>query len=346
MLKTTEHLRQFPELNLTCAFYDDNLKLTSETGNVIDWMQLSQNYDVAHIFTMFPRYTPESILHAFSKMPTLLSSVYWNNFFREWICVRNGDSVRRLLRSAEYIFRRLSGCKKTVYEKWCSGILPNSWAEGECFCQIHALPRHAMCYPVPNAIEIPDGVRDLPRPACVPDGDYIVYPGVFARRKNQLGFIKAMREYDYPVVFMGQPQREYDAYYQKCKDLASSNMYFIGHRSYAEREYWSVLQHARVAVLASDCETPGIAMIESAAMGARPVITKYGGTPEYFGLSGVYLSPYSNESIVRAVHEGWQRGRLTDYERTSFERFSWKWTAELTLEAYKSTILNWKIANG
>ena len=118
-------------------------------------------------------------------------------------------------------------------------------------------------------------------------------------------------------------------------------MHFIGHRSYTDDEYWAVLRHAKIAVLASDCETPGIAMIEAASMGARPIITHYGGTKEYYSISAEYLSPFSQKSIRDAVKNGWKKGRLTDSEAASYERFSWQWTANLTLQAYKIAISNW-----
>lgn len=341
MRKTTEHLKNMPDVNLTCAFYNSDFVLTSESGERIEWNQLRNNFDVAHVFTLFHHRVPSEVTKALSSLPTLLSTVYWNNYFRELVCVRNGDSPRRLLRSIEYITRKITGCKIKDIRPWCSGILPNSWSEGEAFRQVYALHEHATSYQVPNAVEVPPYARKLPRPSCVPPSDYIVYPGVFARRKNQLGFIKSMIDSDYPVVFMGQPQREYEGYYQECRKLANKQMYFIGHRSYTDDEYWAVLRHAKIAVLASDCETPGIAMIEAASMGARPVITHYGGTKEYFGLSAEYLSPFSLKSIRDAVQTGWIKGRLTDEEAASFERFSWEWTAELTLQAYKHAISNW-----
>ncbi|MBO5684862.1 MAG: glycosyltransferase family 4 protein [Akkermansia sp.] len=341
MRKTTVHLKKVPEVNLVCAFYNQHFELTTETGASLEWEDLHKDFDVAHIFTLFHHRVPAAVASALSKLPVMLSTVYWNNYFRELICVRNGDSPRRLLRSIEHIARRITGYKKQDVQQWCAGILPNSWSEGEVFKQTYALAEHALCYPVPNAIEVPTHARNLPRPACVPESDYIVYPGVFARRKNQLAFIKALRDTDYPVVFMGQPQREYEGYYQECRKLANINMHFIGHRSYTDDEYWAVLRHAKIAVLASDCETPGIAMIEAASMGARPIITHYGGTKEYYGICAEYLSPFSLKSIKEAVQNGWSKGRLTDEEASSYERFSWQWTAELTLLAYKQVITNW-----
>ena len=75
-------------------------------------------------------------------------------------------------------------------------------------------------------------------------------------------------------------------------------------------------------------------MLEAALAGARPIITINGGTQEYFGLSGVYLNPLSEDSVRKAVYDGWQRGRLSESESNSFRKFSWEWCAELTAKAY------------
>jgi len=78
----------------------------------------------------------------------------------------------------------------------------------------------------------------------------------------------------------------------------------------------------------------GIALLEAAFAGTRPVVSQYGGTQEYYGFCAEYLDPLSLESIVAAVRRGWERGRLTEEESKSFKRFSWNYCAKLTLEGY------------
>jgi glycosyltransferase involved in cell wall biosynthesis len=88
----------------------------------------------------------------------------------------------------------------------------------------------------------------------------------------------------------------------------------------------------------SDCETPGIALLEAALAGARPVVTRHGGTQEYFGINGEYFNPVNPKSLKRAIVQAWERGRLTPYEASSYARFTWHWTAELTVNAYQIAI--------
>lgn len=217
-------------------------------------------------------------------------------------------------------------------------FLPNSQAEGACALRRMRHDAHTTAFPVPNGFVLPQfDVCSLPRPQDLPAGDYIVVPGVFANRKNQLGLIKAIRDLPYEVVFMGGcfDTEQGRRYFEACRRLATERMHLIGFVSSRTKRYWSVLRHARVAVLASDCETPGIAMIEAAYAGARPCITRYGGTVEYYGFDGEYFDPCWPQRIRAAVERAWRRGRLSEGEARAYSRFTWKYCADLTLQAYR-----------
>ena len=337
MRETVKALRMIPGIEVECLYYASDKALSTSNGDSIRWSELADKFDVAHLFTMLPKGYAKVHPHL-AKLPTLLSTVFWNNLFREYISVKNGTTPRFIIRSFEYIFRRLTGLKKRNCYSWCSGILPNSWAEGNVFRKEFALKDSAFCVPIPNAITLPCDITDLPRSEDVPSSDYIVCPGIFAPRKNQIALIKAMQGSNIPIVFMGKSFDPIPHFYDKCKRLADNNMYFLGHIPSNSEKYWAILRHARAAVLTSDCETPGIAMLEAALAGARPIVPLYGGTPEYYGLMAEYLNPFSRKSIKEAVISAWNRGRLTSEEADSFKKFSWTWTAQLTAQAYNQSI--------
>lgn len=338
MRLTVQALRRIPGVELDCLYYQSSDCLTKENGELIPWEQLEYRYDVAHVFTIRKTLHSKTIKKALSKLPSLLSTVYWNNAFREYISVKNGVVKRFFFRSLEYLFRRVTGWKVKHYAPWCLGILPNSWAEGDVFQKVHSLRKHAISIPVPNAIRIPESLVNLPRPDCVPDGDYIVCPGIFAPRKNQINLIRAMKGSGIPIVFLGQRYNMVPGFYEQCRKEADEHMFFLGHIPSSDDKYWAILKHARISVLTSDCETPGIAMLESAAAGARPVVPIHGGTQEYFGITAEYLHPASLTSIRKAVLSAWERNRLTDDEAAQFSKFDWNWTARLTHAAYQSVI--------
>lgn len=340
MRETVKAIRKLPNVSVTCLYYESPEMLVSEVGSYYQWSQLAEKFDVAHVFTIFPK-GYKKVYKALSKLPTLLSTVYWNNYFREYISVKNGTTIRYLLRSFEYIVRRLTRIKKRSVYEWCSGILPNSWAEGNVFKKVFKLKKDTLCVAIPNAISYPDNLETLKRPDIVPNCDYIVCPGIFAPRKNQISLIKAIKKLNLPVVFLGKKYEAVPKHYEKCRKEANPQMYFLGHISNTDELYWSILKYARVAVLTSDCETPGIALLESAVCGARPAITIYGGTQEYYGITAEYLNPYSNISIRNAVVAAWEKGRLLPNESEHYKRYTWSWVAQLTVAAYEQAKRNY-----
>lgn len=222
-------------------------------------------------------------------------------------------------------------------------FLPNTKAEGERVMSCFRHQRNALCIPVRNAFNPPPfSLEGLSRPAFAPKGDYIVVPGIFALRKNQLTLIRALKRSNLgiPVVFLGgvfdNPLDR--TFYARCRQEATSDMIFVDFLSNMSREYWSLLRHARCACLPSDCETPGIALLEAAFAGARPIVTRFGGTEEYYGKDGEYFHPCRLGEIAHAIERGWRRGRLSAEESARYRSFSWSSCAASTIAAYETVL--------
>lgn len=340
MRRTTAELQKLPGCEVTRAYYGAPGELLQlENGETMPWGDIFTHYDVAHLFGMLHNNYKQERL-ALACGPVLMSTIYWGNWMREWVAFKVDRKWVHLALWGRYVYNRLIRKRKLFYP-WCRCILPNSWAEGNAFRAVHRLSDSCGCYPVPNAIEREIDMSRLERPAYLPEGDYIVCPGVFAARKNQISLVRALRGSGIPVVFVGKAPEGGEAIYEQCRAEADHNFYFVGYKSSEEAEYWAIMKYARCAVLCSDCETPGIALLEAAVSGARPVLPIHGGTQEYYGLVASYLNPLSLSSIATAVKEAWGRGRLTEEESQAFRRFTWKWAAEVTLRAYRDTLQRW-----
>ena len=299
-------------------------------------LRLANSCDVIHLL---PGSKPLcKFWRTFHVKPILASSIFWGGLERVWMAFANCQGpIWCKIVCAIKVARNM--IPLLMNYRGVDVFLPNSNAEGRCVMQCFGTDRHTTYKAVPNGFEPPSfDIWSLPRPESVPKEDYIVVPAVFACRKNQIGLIRALKKYsrDYKIVFLGGAIDE--IYHNECKYSATDNMFFLGYISSKDKEYWQILRHARVACLASDCETPGIAMIEAACAGARPVITKYGGTEEYFGKYGEYLNPCYSKSIVSAIDRGWRRGRLHRTEADSFARFTWDLVAAKTMAAYRYAI--------
>lgn len=270
------------------------------------------------------------------RRPTLGSTIFWGGWERVSMAWRSVKPLKERLHWMARYFRQMWPIFMDY--RGVDVFLPNSRAEGDCVKRCFRTDPHSVCHAVPNGFIKPKfDIFALPRPKDIPQGEYIVVPGIFAVRKNQLGLVRALRGTQYPLVFMGgiygaKPDRLMQA---ACRRECGERAVFLGHVSNESQLYWATLRYARCACLASDCETPAIAMLEAAYAGARPVITKFGGTREYYGEFGEYFDPRFPGQIRMAVDGGWRRGRLTDAEAASFGRFTWQFCAEETIKAYE-----------
>lgn len=312
------------------------LRIYDEDDRELPREVLNEKIDMVDVVHHLPATRPLcAFWRTLHHKPTLGSSIFWGGWERVYIAARTQPTLSR---AVHQVLREIHNmCPFLMDYHGIDVFLPNSDAEGKCVMRCFGKDSRATYVPVPNGFVPPKfNVRSLTRSERVPFEDYIVVPGVFACRKNQIGLMKALRKSTYNIVFLGGVANE--VYYEKCRKYANARMIFTGYLSSKDEEYWKILRHARVACLPSDCETPGIAMIEAAYAGARPVITKYGGTKEYYGDSGEYFNPCFSSSIRAAIARGWERGRLKDKEAETFNRFSWKLCAEKTIKAYEKAI--------
>lgn len=295
--------------------------------------------DVAHFMPGSPNQAVDEVLcgTAWSGM-IACSTVYWDSLRHRLIASQSRwGAIANASRFVLRVVLAKLGLRRTAYE--CVDLLlPNSQAEAEVLRRFFRLPSQVRITPVPNGV--PDELYELQLSG--PESDVLLYPGGFLHRKNQLGFIRAMKHrLDLPVVFMGGPvgKGAGEEYFEQCRREAPDNWVFTGRVAFMGPEYLGWLSRARVACLTSSCETPGLALLESCVLGVRPVVTREGGTFEYYGGAAEYVDSTRASSIRYAVDRAWERGRLTELERRRFDAFRWSMVAQKTVEAYGCTQL-------
>lgn len=336
--------RQGNDVRVVCVSYCP-LKFETPEGTPLSQNDLVEYVSAADVVHFLPA-NPILLRYwrSMPRRPVLASSIFWEGWERVVVALKNIQPMRAKIHGAVSHLRTIAVPRDY---RGVDVFLPNSQREGECVLKYLKHSKDATYFAVPNGFIPPDKawLDALERPDCVPRDEYVVVPGAFAWRKNQRSLIEALRGTPYHVVFLGGGmQGNQGRYFDECKKAANERMRFLGHIANDSELYWAILRHARAACLASDCETPGIAMIEAAYAGARPVITKHGGTSEYYGFDGEYLEPCSQTSIRTAVENGWRRGRLTEEQSRRYARFTWDYCAELTVQAYNLAIAKCKAA--
>lgn len=168
--------------------------------------------------------------------------------------------------------------------------------------------------------------------------DFVLCVGRIAPRKNQLTMIKALKSTRYKLVFIGDINDP--AYYEECRKLAGEQALFIAHLPH--HRLASAYSAARVHMLASWYDTPGLANLEAGLAGCNLVVSDRGTAQEYFDDLVWYCSPDDPESIKTAVEEAFHNPRISDLSEHILHNFIWKKAGETTLEAY-TRVLNSRV---
>jgi len=271
--------------------------------------------------------------------PVALSTVSWFELANCWR--EPGGIPGRLAACGRFLARaacpRLPSWRRRLYHD-VDLLLPNSNAEARQLTRYFQVPS-AKIHIVPNgaderfATADPDAFEEM-----VGVKDFILYPGRIEPRKNQLGFLKAVRGIDVPVVVLGDVVPGYEWYQDKCRRAADRGVKFVGRLDHHDPRLASAYAACGCLVLASWFETPGLVALEAGMSGTPLVLPEGGSAREYFGRHALYVKPDDPPGIRRAVEYALERGRsreLADHVRSNF---SWKAAAEATREAYEKIV--------
>ncbi len=328
--KTTSALNALGEN--AARFYldcDDGVVYDNSNAKLGEWQEVFASHDIIHAIPPIPSKFIERLPKVKAKLAC--STVFWRSLtYTRVVHINQGGMSLPLLKDYLRDALALIGIKQLRSFEVYDLLLPNSEDEIRVLSKYAHLKKGAEVVAVPNAVDdIPDDTDVIPRSSLVPSEDYVLVPGFFAPRKNQLMLIKALAHSEHPVVFMGK-----GPLLEMCRSCATSNMLFIGHIMHGTRDFYSIVKNARVVCLPSNCETPGIAGLEAAAFGARPVVPYEGGTCQYYGWDAEYHDPLSATSLLLAVERAWHRGRMLQEEALRYRRTTWKECANRTREAY------------
>ncbi len=157
-------------------------------------------------------------------------------------------------------------------------------------------------------------------------------------RKNQLNFLKAMMDTDYTIKFIGSAGPNSQSYYKKLQKLAvrRGNVEFISH--IPQEEVFKHMLSAKVNVLTSWVETPGLVSLEAAYAGCNIVVSEKGSVRDYFKDYAFYCQPDDLKSIRTAVEKAMKAEYNPEFREIIRSEYSWLRAAEQTLEGYRHSL--------
>lgn len=173
------------------------------------------------------------------------------------------------------------------------------------------------------------------------DRKYILQVGRFDENKNQINVIKALRNTELDIVFIGGPQLDNASYYEKCKKEAgkSKNIHFLGWISQDSNVLKSAYSNAEMVILPSYSETFGITALEAIAAQKKIVLSNTLPILDYDIVEkDSTFNPSNIKEIKETVFKNYKReGSNIKYENVK-KFFKWKEIINKHIQCYKELI--------
>lgn len=166
--------------------------------------------------------------------------------------------------------------------------------------------------------------------------DYVICVGRFESRKNQLMLCKALEDSDLPLVLIGGNITYQPDYAEAVASFKRKGRTIIAHTLTPEM-LASAYAGARVHVLPSFYELPGLVTLEAARLGTAVVSSTQSTVRDYLGNLTFYASPWDEEGIRSSVYAAFYSPETEELQKQAHQ-FNWTRTAEETLAAYKEIV--------
>ena len=210
--------------------------------------------------------------------------------------------------------------------------------------QLFDIPHHHM-HVIPNGVETrflkAESTEFVQRYGLK---DFVLFVGqASSTRKNVLRLLEIAPSLDAPLVLIGDVGS--DEYSQQCAELIKrNNVLHLPTQEHHSTLLASAYAAAKVFVLPSLFETPGIAAMEAALAGCAVVITKNGGTKEYFKEMASYIDPLDSTSLLTSINKQLHtKNEELKIQNTLLKNhiasnYSWDSVGKMTLAAHYSLL--------
>ena len=196
---------------------------------------------------------------------------------------------------------------------------------------------------IPNGIFFDSGfVDDSIFSYVKKDVPYVLQVGRFDENKNQINVIRALKNHDFQVVFIGGPDKiSGNDYYKKCIQEAesASNIIFLGWLDSESMLLKSAYKHAQAFILPSFQETFGLVLLEAGVNGANLVISKDLPILDYNVFDGTLkIDPSNCDDIRKKVVDAIKMPRDLNIAQNIKNFFSWESVMLAHLDCYKEVV--------
>lgn len=325
MLKTKEYLEKYNDMDIQIISSPE---------------EISMGVDVLHVFNMQTTHLTYSLIERAKKLnvKVVLSPIVWRfgdaSYVNKVMRITHNFKLMCQLHSLAYLFeiysvRHESKIKKEILEM-SDVVAPNSIEEMNILKEQYGV--NFLGEVVPNCID-PQIARRLKEK----ERKSIIQVGRIEPTKNQMAVLLAMMKHkEIPLYFIGKQNKRKSYYTEELKKLAlkRGNTYFI--EELPQEELVSYYETAKVHVLPSFRESPGLVTLEALFYGCNIVTSSERYCPvKFYKLDryGTSCDPYLIDSVEKAI--------LNEYRKKSpvippeyFETISYENAARITRNIY------------
>ncbi len=222
---------------------------------------------------------------------------------------------------------------------WAGAVVPNTAAEGRLLSRCFGIPAAKITI-VPNGVDerFASADPELFRKKYGIESFVLNTGHIGPGRTNVLRLIRALERVNVPSVIIGRIEK--NAYGDECLKEARKNprLLVLDAMPNSSGMLASAYAACDVFVLPSLFETPGIAALEAALAGAKIVITKHGGTEEYFGDQAEYVEPTSAELIHHGIMTALNKKPSPVLREKILSHYTWPNIGRQTMAVYEQVI--------
>lgn len=318
-------------------------------------IELHANADLIHIFNIQTIDQTAAFVFEANRfsIPIALSPIYWDltasSFVIRWFLLFGSNKFIKHFFPFKNIFNLIFSFllsfvkKKSIIDvhsvskvlREVDVMLPNSIEEVEHIAKSFNVPFDELIVKtlaVPNAFELPQ----VPLPEK--KENIVLMAARIEILKNQMGVVQALMDRpDIPIYFIGRVADEkYNAKLIKLANLRGNVQFY---HEMPQDELFKFYLRAKVHVLPSFRESPGLSTLEAIAHGASVVVSdgRFCPTNFYdFHKKGFICNPLDCGSIKRAVLAALDEEYTKEQDASYLQNFSYSNAAALTYKAYSS----------
>jgi glycosyltransferase involved in cell wall biosynthesis len=304
---------------LNYAKYLDKKTVKVQLMNM--WRDHIEDYNILHIFHLrsFPIESLEIVKYAINHgVKVVVSPIYW----------RGNRNIRNKL----FAFSRSISFKLGQPESICCPrrllesadlILPNTLEEERLVRNFFML-KHNRFKIIPNGVDSSFKLGD-PELFVRKYGiqDFVLFVGRIEPRKNVLSLIKAFKRANIKTKLVIIGKLVDKRYFNSCLKYANNDVMFLPSLPHNSEMLKAAYKAAKVVVLPSLYETPGLVALEAGLAGANIAVTKVGGTEEYFGKHAWYINPDDEKSLLDSIFKAYLAPKSVQLSKHIEENFTW-----------------------